>query len=197
MEALGSPSISRAPMGGGHAFRIPKTSVCLWQVQQQYTIVRLPEIHFTASGFFLKIFDRLCACIFVSFWSCFFAKLKQKKHEKQKKQQHKNNNNSLTGRTNTLFCRFVFRLSREKSVKSMCYLKIYIKVYLMHKVNHVKLKNRRRMDRNKTRSGDKIQNGRDHKFCRLTSKVSWLNLLQLEYLALLDILLLSARPLYQ
>ena len=28
MEALGSPSISRAPMGGGHAFRIPKTSVC-------------------------------------------------------------------------------------------------------------------------------------------------------------------------
>ena len=24
MEAFGSPSISRAPMGGGHAFRIPK-----------------------------------------------------------------------------------------------------------------------------------------------------------------------------
>ena len=28
MEALGSPSISRAPMGGGNAFRKPKTSVC-------------------------------------------------------------------------------------------------------------------------------------------------------------------------
>ena len=71
MEALGSTSISQAPMGGGHAFRIPKTSVC-----RQYTIVRLP-----VSKFFL-------------------------------------------------------RLSREKSVKSMCYLKIYIKVYLIHKANH-------------------------------------------------------------
>ena len=33
-------------------------------------------------------------------------------------------------------CRSCLRLSREKSVKSMCYLKIYIKVYLMHKTNH-------------------------------------------------------------
>ena len=29
----------------------------------------LPEIHFTASGFFLKTFDRLCVFVFVSFWS--------------------------------------------------------------------------------------------------------------------------------
>ena len=29
-------------------------------------------------------------------------------------------------------CRSFLRLSREKSVKSMCYLKIYIKVYLVH-----------------------------------------------------------------
>ena len=42
MEALGSPSISRAPMGGENAFRIQKTSVCRWQVQRQYTIIRLP-----------------------------------------------------------------------------------------------------------------------------------------------------------
>ena len=34
MEAFGSPSISRAPMGGVRAFRIPKTSVCGWQVQR-------------------------------------------------------------------------------------------------------------------------------------------------------------------
>ena len=27
----------------------------------------LPEIHFSASGFFIKIFDRLCVFIFVSF----------------------------------------------------------------------------------------------------------------------------------
>ena len=38
-EALGSPSISRDPMGGGHAFRTPKTSVYRWQVQRQYTFV--------------------------------------------------------------------------------------------------------------------------------------------------------------
>ena len=59
----------------------------------------------------------------------------------RKKKTHKNNNNLQTGRTNTLLCGFFFfffflRLSREKSVKSMCYLKIYIKVYLMHKTNH-------------------------------------------------------------
>ena len=65
MEALGSPSISRAPMGGDHAFRIQNISVYRGQVQRQYAIVRLPEIRFTASGFFVKVFDRfvrLCLC---------------------------------------------------------------------------------------------------------------------------------------
>ena len=47
-----------------------------------------------------------------------------------------NNNNLQTSRTNTLLCRSFFRLSPEKSVKSMCYLQIYIKVYIMHKTNH-------------------------------------------------------------
>ena len=32
----------------------------------------------------------------------------------------------------THFCVGFYRLSREKSVKSMCYLKNYITVYLMH-----------------------------------------------------------------
>ena len=59
--------------------------------------------------------------------------------------------------------RSFLRLSREKSVKSMCYLKILIKVYLMHKMNHAQLINRRRMDRNKIRTGDEIRNGCDHK----------------------------------
>ena len=36
----------------------------------------------------------------------------------------------------TLLCLSFFRLSREKTVISMCYLKIYIKVCLMHKTNH-------------------------------------------------------------
>ena len=67
MEALGSKSILRAP--------IPKTSVSWWQVQRQYTIVRL-----TVSKFFKIIM-----------WK-----------------EHK-----------------VYVLS-----------KTYIKVYLMHKMNH-------------------------------------------------------------
>ena len=50
MEALGSPSISWAPMDGDHAIRMPKTSVCPGQVQRQYTIVRLP-----VSKFFLRL----------------------------------------------------------------------------------------------------------------------------------------------
>ena len=33
-------------------------------------------------------------------------------------------------------CRSYLRLSREKGVKSMCYVKIYIKVYLMINTNH-------------------------------------------------------------
>ena len=87
-----------------------------------------------------------------------------KSRKKAEKKQQKHNNNLQSGRTNTLLCRSVFRLSREKSVKSMCYLKIYIKVYLMLKTNHAELVNRRRMGRNKIRSGDKIQNCRDRKF---------------------------------
>ena len=99
----------------------------------------------------------------------FFASLHIMKSRKRKKNNNiKNNNNLQTGQTNTLLCWIFFRLSHEKSVKSMCYLKIFIKVYLMHKTNHAYLVNRWRMDRNTIRSGDKIQNGRDRKFCRLT-----------------------------
>ena len=135
-EALDSPSVSRVPMGGGHAFRIPKTSVCWWQVQRKYTIVRIPEIHFIASGFFLKFFDRLCVFVFVTFWSFFFffffffllLFMCEFTHYEKHLQ---------TGRINALLClSFFFRLSHKNSVKSMCYLKIYIKVYLMHKANH-------------------------------------------------------------
>ena len=39
----------------------------------------------------------------------------------------------------------------------------------MHKTINALLIKRLRMDRNKIRSGDKIQNGGDHKFCRLTA----------------------------
>ena len=83
----------------------------------------LPEIHFTASGFFLKTFDRLCLFVFVSFCCCccfcsfvcffccffvfcffvcffvvvFFTSLyimkSRKKKRKKKKKKRKNNNN--------------------------------------------------------------------------------------------------------
>ena len=39
----------------------------------------------------------------------------------------------------------------------------------MHRTNHALLVNTRRMDKNKIRSGDRIQNCRDRKFCRLMS----------------------------
>ena len=130
MEALGSPSISRVPMGGrrrgaawgggGHAFRIPKTSVCRWQVQRQYTFVRLPEIHFTASGLFLKIFDYLCifVCFFLVLFYFFCESTCYEKQEKKQQQQQtttkktpniKYNNNLRTVRTNTLLCRSFYR----------------------------------------------------------------------------------------
>ena len=79
----------------------------------------LPEIHFTASGFFLKTFDRLCVFVFVSFWSFYLQIMKSRKKQTNKKQQQKKNNNKKkkkqhknnnlldlqTGRTNTLLCR--------------------------------------------------------------------------------------------
>ena len=76
--------------------------------------------------------------IFYFYFFFFFLLFCESTHyEKQKKQQHKNNKNLQTGHGNTLLCRsFFFKLSREKSVKSLCYQKIYIKVYLMHKTNH-------------------------------------------------------------
>ena len=76
MEALGSPSISRAPMGGAMLSEYRK----LVYADDKY------------------------------------------------------NDNKLSF---AYLCRSFLRLSREKNVKSMCYLKIYIKVYLVHKTNHV------------------------------------------------------------
>ena len=69
MEALGSPSISRAPMGGDHAFR---KLVYAGNRHNDIHYRSLLEIHFTPSGFFLKTFDRLCVFVFVSFFFCFF-----------------------------------------------------------------------------------------------------------------------------
>ena len=74
MEALGSPSILRAPMGGGMLSEYRKLVIAMTGTTTIY-FLRLPVSNF-------------------------------------------------------------LRLSREKSVKSMCYLKIYIKVYLMNKTNH-------------------------------------------------------------
>ena len=116
MEALGSPSISRAPMGGGggHAFR---KLVYAGNKHNDIHYRSLPETHFTGSGFFLRTFDRLCVFVFVSLWS-FFANLhimksrktkQNKKRTKTKKPKKKNPKKQqftwFTNRSNTLLCR--------------------------------------------------------------------------------------------
>ena len=58
------------------------------------TIVRLSEIHFTASGFSQRFLTVCAFFVFVSFWSCFLSESAH--YEKQKKQQHENNNNLQT-----------------------------------------------------------------------------------------------------
>ena len=146
MDALGSPSISRAPMGGAYAYRTPKSNVCRWQVERQYDIVRLPEIHFTAPRFLLKIFDRLCVLFFsILFFFLFFLRIytlwqadnkkqkkkkkkkkntKKQKTKKKKKKKHKNNKNLQTGRTNTLLFRsFFFQIITWKEHKVYVFYK--------------------------------------------------------------------------
>ena len=58
MGALGSPSISRAQIGGAMLSENRKL-VYAGNRHNDIHYRSLPEIHFTASGFFLKIFDRL------------------------------------------------------------------------------------------------------------------------------------------
>ena len=69
MEALGSPSISWAPIGGGHAFR---KLVYAGNRHNDIHYCLLPEIHFTASGFFLKTWDHLCAFLSLFLFGPFF-----------------------------------------------------------------------------------------------------------------------------
>ena len=66
MEALGSPSISRASMGGAMLSENRK----LVNAGNRYNDIHyrsLPEIHFTALGFF---FVRFCLCFFLVFFFC-------------------------------------------------------------------------------------------------------------------------------
>ena len=81
----------------------------------------LPEIHFTASGFFLKTFERLCVFVLVSF----FCESTHYEKQRKKKNKHKNNNNLhdlQTGRTNTLLCRS-FSDYHVKRAYSLCVIK--------------------------------------------------------------------------
>ena len=76
----------------------------------------LKFIHFTASGFFLKIFDQVCAFLFLSLFvfDAFCACLHIMKSKTPVEQTH-------------YFVVF-FGSSREKRVKSMRYVEIYMKV---------------------------------------------------------------------
>ena len=111
------------PDGRGPCF--PKSSVHLCR-HNDIHYRSLPEIDFTASGFFLKNFDRLCVFVFVSFWSFLFCESTHyEKQKKNKKKKHKNNNNLYdlqTGLTNTLLCRS-FSEYHEKRAYSLCVIK--------------------------------------------------------------------------
>ena len=112
--------------GGGHAFR---KLVYAGNRHNDINYRSLPEIHFTASGLFLKTFDRLCVFVFFSFWSFF----ESTHYEKLKKIT---TIYMIYKPVEQIIVSKFFRLSREKSVQSMCYQKLYIEVYLMHKTNH-------------------------------------------------------------
>ena len=190
MEALGSPSISRAPMGGGHIFR---KLVYAGNRHNERHYHSLPEIHFTATGFFLKTFDRLCVCL------CFFLVLFLRVYTlwKAEKKINKNSNNLhdlQTGRTNTLLWRSFSDYHVKRATVYVLSINLHQSVPYAQNESYLAYKETG-MDRNRIRSGDKIQNGGDHRFCRLTSWVAWFNPLQLEYFALFAVLLLlSARP---
>ena len=85
MEALGSPSISRAPMGGSHAFLIRVYAGDRYH-DNTLSFANLRSI-LLLQDFFRNIFDRLCVFVFVSFWSYFLCESTH--YEKQKKKQKK------------------------------------------------------------------------------------------------------------
>ena len=103
MEALGSPSISRAPMGRGH---VPENRKLVYTGNRHNDIHHrlLPEIHFTASGFFQNTFDRLYVFFFFflslfllgPLFFLFFFFCESTHYEKQKKKKKKKNNIKIT-----------------------------------------------------------------------------------------------------
>ena len=98
MEALGSPSISRAPMGGGRAFRIPRTSVCRCQVKRYYRSLTWNQ--FYCFRIFPKDFwpfVRFCHCFFLVFFFFFFFSFFFCESTPYEKQKHKHNNILQTG----------------------------------------------------------------------------------------------------
>ena len=81
--------------------------------------------HFTASGFFLKIFDCLCIFVFVSFWSCFsffyfFASLCITKSREIKTKKEKNITTIYELVEQTFYCVAVFTDYHVKRALSLC-----------------------------------------------------------------------------
>ena len=87
MEALGSPSISRAPMGGAMLSENRKL-VYAGNRHNNMHYRSLPEIHSTASGYFPKDFwpfVRFCLCFFLVFFLFIYFFCESTHYEKQKK----------------------------------------------------------------------------------------------------------------
>ena len=89
MEALGSPSISRARMGGGHAFR---KLVYAGNRHNDIHHRSLPEIYFRIFPKDFWPFVRFCLFLFGLFFFCESTHYeKQKKKQKTKKNKQKKN----------------------------------------------------------------------------------------------------------
>ena len=93
MKALGSPSISRAPMGAGGGGGEGGGAEMLSEYRK---LVYADEIHLTASGFSSEdflLFVCFCLCFFlVLFFFSFFASL----HIMKSREKNKNSNNLRT-----------------------------------------------------------------------------------------------------
>ena len=121
MEALGSPSISRAPMGGAMLSEYRK----LVYAGDRYNDKSL-SFAYLKSILLLQDFSKdfwpcvrfsLCFFLVLFFASLIIMKSRKKKTKKKKKKKKKKtkqkkqnikNNNLQNGRTNTLLCRIFF-----------------------------------------------------------------------------------------
>ena len=116
MEVLGSPSISRAPMGGAMLSEYRKLVYADGRYNDNTLSCAYLKFILLLQDFFLS-FLTVCAFLSLFLFGLVFLFCESTHYEKQGKKINKNDNNLRTGRSNTLLCRSFYRLSRGKRVK--------------------------------------------------------------------------------